>query len=374
MKHAPLRLPSDQTKEINCSDSAQTIPLASEHVATTLPQSSGDACSDVPFCEFPSGDAPVGKSNSETLMPEAEQTQKDWKANLAEIGEKEGFFEQIGDLHSALFVKRGETLIVTFENLDHVFEHADTRMPWGHHFVETNGWSMLGMMAQGWTWYRDEAVFDFFDRLRDERFFDQFEQVIFYGASMGGYAAAAFSAACPDATVICISPQATLDRDIASWETRYKKAWHRNFSSRYGFAPKMIAAAHRVYVFYDPTQHLDAMHAALFSGENVQKFQCRYFGHRIASLWQQIGILKPVILDCVGGTLTRPKFYKYLRARRDNNRYHKELIARLEAARRYSLVIKLGKAILARRRGPFFRQAIKRAETALASPKKRARA
>jgi hypothetical protein len=63
-----------------------------------------------------------------------------------------------------------------------------------------------------------------------------------------------------------------------------------------------------------------------------------------------------------------------LRARRDNNRYHKELIARLEAARRYSLVIKLGKAILARRRGPFFRQAIKRAETALATRKKRARA
>ena len=44
------------------------------------------------------------------------------------------------------------------------------------------------------------------DELRDSGFFARFRRVIFYGASMGGYAAAAFSSAAPGATVILISP------------------------------------------------------------------------------------------------------------------------------------------------------------------------
>ena len=50
-------------------------------------------------------------------------------------------------------------------------------------------------MAHGSTWYRDETVHDFFDRLRDQGFFRQFDRVVFYGTSMGGYAACAFSLA-----------------------------------------------------------------------------------------------------------------------------------------------------------------------------------
>ncbi len=72
-------------------------------------------------------------------------------------------------------------------------------MPWGYGFVEAHGWSMLGMMAHDWTWYRDAAVWDFFDRLRDEGFFKQFDKVVFYGASMGAYAASVFSSAAPGA-------------------------------------------------------------------------------------------------------------------------------------------------------------------------------
>ncbi len=298
-------------------------------------------------------------------------TQTEWQKNLAGIGEKEGFFERLGDQHSALFVKRGSTLIVTFENLDHVYQNADDRMPWGYDFVQSSGWSMLGMMAHGWTWYRDDAVFDFFDRLRDSGFFGQFERVVFYGASMGAYAASVFSSAAPGATVICISPQATLNRDIASWETRYKRAWRRDFSSRYAYGPDLVKSAGAVYLFYDPTAALDAMHAALFRGDNVHKFHCRYFGHRIASLWLQLGILKPVILDSVDGTLSRHRFYGYLRARRENNRYHKEMLARLEKAGKPRRVIRFCKAILARRRGPAFRQALRRAEKQIATRSRR---
>ncbi|WP_204112489.1 phosphoadenosine phosphosulfate reductase [Shimia biformata] len=305
----------------------------------------------------------MNDQSSPPAEPAVEPITRDaWRQNLHQIGDDEGFYEELGAQHTALFVERGETLIVTFENLDHVYERGDDKMPWGYDFVTSRGWSMLGMMAHDWTWYRDRDVLDFFDRLRNDGFFQKFDKVVFYGASMGAYAAAAFSAAAPGATVICISPQATLDREVAGWETRYRKAWRRNFNGRYGYAPDMVAHAGAVHLFYDPRASLDAMHAALFRGPNIHKYRCRFMGHRIASLWLQLGILKPVVEGCVDGSLTGPGFYSLLRRRRENPRFQKEMLQMLEAADRPRFLIRYCKAVLNRRRAPHFRNAMKRAE------------
>ncbi|MEM8980124.1 MAG: phosphoadenosine phosphosulfate reductase [Pseudomonadota bacterium] len=288
-----------------------------------------------------------------------------WRDELKALGDAEGFYEDLGAEHTALFVRRGGTLIVTFENLDHVFEGDENRMPWGYNFVEGQNWSMLGLMAHGWTWYRDEAVFDFFDRLRDDRFFTGFEKVVFYGASMGAYAAANFSAASPGATVIMISPQATLDRQIASWETRYHKAWARNYNSRYGYGPQNVQAAEKAHLFYDPRMPLDAMHAALFQSENIVKYPCRYMGHRIASLWILMKLLKPVVRACVDGDMSPLKFAQMMRVRRHTQRYQREMLTRLEEMGRPRLVAQYCRAVLATRGGPKFRKALRAAETKL---------
>lgn len=292
-------------------------------------------------------------------------TRAEWQAELRDMGRDQGFFEEIGDQHMALFVRRSDTLVVTFENLDHVFENNETRLPWAFDFIEKKNWSILGMMAHGWTWYRDEDVFDFFDRLRDEGFFDGFKRVVFYGASMGGYAACAFSAACPGATVFAISPQATLDRSIAGWETRYRGAWGRNFNSRYGYGPAMTATADKVHLFFDPRWQLDAMHAALFQGDNVLKYNSRFFGHRIASLWIQLGLLKPLVEAVVEDRMNPMDYYKMLRSRRENGRYQREMLERLQKLKRPELVARYCEAVLARRRGPKFRQALKQAQSQL---------
>lgn len=292
------------------------------------------------------------------------ETRLDWRANLARIGAAEGFYEELGAEHSALYVARGKTLMVTFENLDHVYERGADRLPWGYEFVQRRGWSMLGLMAHDWTWYRDPAVFDFFDRLRDDGFFAGFDRVVFYGASMGGYAACAFSAAAPGATVLAISPQATLERSLAGWESRYVKAWRRDFSGRYAYAPDCIEAAERVHLFFDPAAPLDAMHASLFRGENVEKYRCRYMGHRIASLWLQMGILKQVTEGCVDGTMTRAGFYRMMRARHDAPRYQKALLTRVTEKGRHDLTIRLCTHVLENRRAPVFRQALRKATKA----------
>ena len=109
----------------------------------------------------------------------------------------------------------------------------DTRRPWGFEFIEAQNWSMLGVMANGWTWFRDPAVTAEFDCLKDSGFFEQFDRVVFYGASMGGYAAAAFSSAAKGATVFAISPQSTVDKTVVPWEMRYKSVWNRDFTGPY---------------------------------------------------------------------------------------------------------------------------------------------
>ena len=282
-----------------------------------------------------------------------------WRDELRSMGEAHGFYEELGPDHTALFVRKGKTLIVTFENLDHVFEQNEDRMPWGFGFVQQQGWSILGLMAHEYSWYRDAEVIRFFDRLKEEKFFDQFDKVVFYGASMGGYAACAFSAACPGASVFAISPQATLDRDVASWETRYQKAWARNFSNGYGYAPDMIHDASQVFLLYDPLEPLDAMHAALFRGDNLTKLKCRFQGHRIASGLIHLKILKPVVGGCVDGTLNRTEFYQMLRARKTFRRYLRELINRIDERRHPWLVALMAEYVLAQGAGPVFRKKLK---------------
>lgn len=307
----------------------------------------------------------TGKIVPVTLPPAQTTDRGTWTESLRAIGAEHGFFEELGDEHSALFVRRGKTLVVTFENLDHVFDQNEGRMPWGFDFIEAQGWSNLGLMAHGWSWYRDNDVCDFFDRLRDEGFFEGFERVVFYGASMGGYGACAFSAAAPGATVVAISPQATLDRDIASWETRYRKAWRRDFDGRYGYAPDMIRHAKDAFVLYDPLEPEDAMHAALLRAPNVTLLKCRFHGHRIASGLIQMGLLKEVVRGCVEGRLTPHAFYKMMRARRSFRRYLRTVLDRIDSQRHPLLVSALGNHVLKDGNGPKFRRAMKEADAIL---------
>jgi len=297
-----------------------------------------------------------------------EKTEKQaWRHSLAQIGLEKGFYRELGASHTALFARAGDTLVVTFDNLDHVFSHDEDRLPWGFKFIQSRGWSNLGVMAHGWTWYRENEVLDFFDDLRDSGFFSQFKRVIFYGASMGGYAAGAFSAAAPGAQVIMISPQATLDPGTAGWETRYKKGRKRDFQGRYGSAPDQMASASKIYLIYDPLAPLDRRHADLFTDPRIIRLKCRRMGHRIASAMQGMGILKQVVEQSIEGTLTEPRFYAMIRKRREYHRYMKDLLSQLQEKKRHYLVALLCAHYLSRRGGPKFRRALKEAVKTLES-------
>ncbi len=288
--------------------------------------------------------------------PEITRSSEPWKKTLEKASGKDGFYQDIGDQHKAVFIKKGPILVVSFDNLDDVRQKSD-RLPWGVEFITAKGWSTLGILAHGPTWYRDEGVFDFFENLAKDGFFEQFEKVVFYGTSMGGYAACAFSAVVPGATVIAVSPQATLDRENANWERRFKPAWGKDFTSRYGYAPDMVSTAKQVFLFYNPILPDDSMHAALFRGPQITKIKCRYMGHGVLSVWRDMGVLGKIITGCVEGTIDRVGIYKLLTARKQSAVYQKLLLNHLLENKRHKMIIAYCDLILAKQYRPHFKNA-----------------
>ncbi len=277
----------------------------------------------------------------------------DWSAIAHELAGQDGFFNDFGE-HSFLYIPRGDTLVVTFDNLDIAMTKRKDRRPWGFSFIEAENWSMLGVMANGWTWFRDGAVSQEFDRLRDSSFFEQFSRVVFYGASMGGYAAAAYSGAAKDATVVAISPQSTLDKSVVPWEMRYKKSWERDFSGPYGDAALASQQAKIVHLMYDPYIVADAAHAARFTGANVTHWRCPLLGHRLGTSLSQMGILGEITRKLIADELDKHTFYRLLRNRHDFPRYQRELANRALDMNRPDLAARVCNYVLARQESKYF--------------------
>lgn len=270
-----------------------------------------------------------------------------WDEIAMQLAGDDGWYRPGTNGHSFLFMPRDpDTLVVTFDNLDIAMTKREDRRPWGYQFIKDQGWSMLGVLAGGWTWYREPWVYEQFDELDASGFFKRFKRVVFYGASMGGYAACAFSPAAPGCDVVAISPQSTVDRSVVPWESRYKAVWDRDFTGPYGDAAEVSKTANRVSIIYDPYEPLDARHAVRFTGQNVQHLRAPLLGHRLGSSLHQMGILSPIILGALDGTLTKDAYYRMLRTRRSFPRYQRELFNRAVEKGHTRLARALGEYIL----------------------------
>ena len=237
------------------------------------------------------------------------------------------------------------------EGLPHAAVHA-----------EEQGHSLLSLIAKGPTWFRDPAVYAYFDRLVDDAFFEDFDRIIFYGAGMCGYAAAAFSVAAPGATVIAVAPQATLDPAVALWDDRFVSLRRTDFTSRYGYAPEMLEAADKAYIVYDPTVELGAMHAALFRGPQVAHIRYRHGGIHIGADLQAMDIWGELFSRAAEGTLSEADFHSALRRRRDHLPYLRNLLNRVHIEDRDWLVALLCRAVLRTHDAPRFRHHLELSE------------
>ncbi|MFK7877822.1 MAG: phosphoadenosine phosphosulfate reductase [Paracoccaceae bacterium] len=292
-------------------------------------------------------------------QPLAGLSQSEWLHTLEQISIKHGDFHHLGPHHYASHIRGEETLIVTFETMQGIRALDEDAQPMGWDMVKSFGWSNLVLISDGDTWFRDEAIFAYMDYLVDKGFFDEFDNVVFYGAGPCGYAAAAFSVVAPGARVVAIQPQATLDPSVASWDERFTEERRRDFTSRYGYAPDMLDAAKEAFVIYDPTVALDAMHAALFTRDNVIKLPVRHMGATIQTHFMEMRIMFRILVQVGTGKLSRKSFAKLMRARRDYPPYLRNLLSRLEAEDRSALVEQLCHNVTSRMKAPKFSRRLK---------------
>lgn len=253
-----------------------------------------------------------------------------WREQIRQISRANGFFKDLGKDHFAGFLRAGRNLFVTFENAQRVRDIAYNAEPRGYAYSRHDGWSHLAIFSSDTSWFRDPAVYAFFDRLTDEGFFDHFSQVLFYGGDAGeAYAAAAYSVAAPGATVIALRPQATLDPEMTRWDPRFYNERRGNFTGRYGYAPEMLDAARQAFIAYDPYERFDAAHAALFRRENVTLLPCNLFGRALEQAFDRIGIHDLMLKLAMDNALDRRRFFQLLRARRYDRDYIRDVVNQL---------------------------------------------
>lgn len=288
-------------------------------------------------------------------------------SELQAMGAERGYFRSLGEQHSAVCIKgSADVLVVGFDSVATARDGSASGIPHSMLLAEVQGWSHLSVISHETSWFRDPSVYDFFDELLDEGFFEEFEQVIFYGVGPSGYAASAFSVVAPGATVIAVAPQATLDARIAPWDDRYVAMRRLNFNDRFGYAPDMIEAAERVILFYDPSHDLDAMHAALFRGPHVLKIPIRNGGQRLGRDLQEMKVVSDVVTQVGKGNLREIDIYRALRRRHDYLPYLRNLLNRAHVEERHLLVGLLCRAVSSRRNAPRFLHHLQLAERHLA--------
>jgi hypothetical protein len=172
-------------------------------------------------------------------------------------------------------------------------------------------------------------VWDFFDQLIDDEFFDAFDRVLFFGAGLAAHAACAYSVAAPGATVMAFAPQASLNPEFAAFDHRFEE-WRRlDFTSRYGYAPDMLDAAAEAHIFFDPSIDEDAAHAAQFNRRHIRRHRLWHFGENPAQLLETTDSLTRLFALYDEGRLDRLEIARVLRKRRQNRAYLVRLVERL---------------------------------------------
>lgn len=283
----------------------------------------------------------------------AETGPEAWLAGLERLAEDSGDFVPLGTSHWAFLVDEAPTLIVSFETLAEA-RAREGAMPLAHGIAAAHGWSHLCILSDGTTFWRDPAVWRYFDRLVDDAFFEDFDRVLFMGSGLGGYAAAAFSVTAPGASVLAFAPRATLNPMQAGWDSRHRGLRRLDCTSRYGYAPDMVDGAERMFLVHDPRHAPDTMHAALFHAPWITRLDMRFGGEDPAHTLSQFNALVPLVEAACEGRLTPELFARLWRTRRDYGPYLRRLLRHTDDIGRIAFSEMLCRNVTSRLNGPRF--------------------
>lgn len=269
---------------------------------------------------------------------------------------------QISDRHVAFHHHRGSTLLVTFEEAQDAYPSRTKLALKSKTLTEGTDASYMSVVTNARDWFRDPGVRDYFDELADEAFFDAYDRVVFYGADMCGYAAAAYSLAAPGATVVLVDPQASLDPALTRWDQRFPESRSATFTGSYGYAPEMIVAAEKCLIIHNNDVPENAVHAAMFRRANTMLYAVAHLDLPTEMTLLRTEILQQIIHDAMAGTLTRGRVGQAMRLRRHYGRYLRAMFTILEGNERTWLLLRLCRHVTHQMHAPMFQKKLEELE------------
>ncbi|WP_224825466.1 hypothetical protein [Cognatishimia sp. MH4019] len=240
----------------------------------------------------------------------------------------------LGAHHHARFTGQGAELLVHFATTPKGMDADQHHSPLEAQ-ARQRGWSLLTIVAQAGHDFRADAVIGFFDRCVDGAIFDQFEQTLFYGDEDGGYAALCYALSAPGARIVSVTPKAAAQPPQA----------------RYLPESKNLAVASRLIWLHDPTS-ADAMKP----DEAAQVLTTRFLAPEAEARLLRYGVFWTLLEGAMGGGVAPSAIYKGLRARRDDQRYIRRLLALCKPADRQARAAVIAGSYAARSGHPRYRE------------------
>ncbi len=241
------------------------------------------------------------------------------------------------------YIYDADTLVITFENAQGEFSETDVfRHGWGAKLFRAQRVSHIAVKPKAGDWYQAPCLSPALAQLRASGLFSQFRNVVTYGTSMGGFAAIAFADQVQATTVLALSPQTTLNRDLVPWEDRFPVARQQDWTGSNNDAIGKSLSAKRVLCVYDTHHALDRAHVARLNQPNLHHISTPFQGHGIAIPLVKLKAAKPLLAYALGQTDDLTPFYAALRGRRSQERYFKQLVKkdRVKSSTVFSQIVK----------------------------------
>lgn len=218
--------------------------------------------------------------------------------------------------------------VVTFDNYG-IGDGFD-RLGFAETFLRRQRISALHVLGRGRDWYQYPDVFEACRAARAT--LPTQARVMAYGSSMGGYAALRFARALRAEAILAMSPQYSIDPAVVPWEERW-----RQDGARIAWRPELagpIDPGAPPLLVYDPTGP-DRRHAELIRAEAPSDvFPIRYGGHPVTTVLKDLGLLRPLVLGTLMGTLDLAELRRQVRASRGRSpNWLGEVSARQPASR-----------------------------------------
>ncbi|MBU1345480.1 MAG: alpha/beta hydrolase [Alphaproteobacteria bacterium] len=227
--------------------------------------------------------------------------------------------------------------VVTFDNYG--IGHGFDRPGFGQAWLQSQNMSAIHVMGRAEDWYQYENIAEALEAVRTA--VAGTSRVITYGSSMGGYAAIRFADAVGAHAALALSPQYTLDPEIAAHDGRWSQDVQRIFWLKAFSGPLKSRA--RIVLAYDPWG-LDGWHGRRIGADvAAEAVRLPFTAHPVTSFLSEIGLLGELVVRVLDDTLDAPAFEREARRRRSTSGVYLGELAGLQPLHRQRLALALGR-------------------------------